>query len=99
MTNEPTRKWEWWANGRRRSRTIAVRLWPDSGDLSISARAVASNGCMSELNSFSCDVEHLPKLVHALNRALAVATDCGLIKQLHPRSWRIADEARSCAPQ
>jgi hypothetical protein len=75
------RKWEWWANGRRRSRTICIRLWPDSAELSIAHRSVGTNGCMSELNTFSCDVEHLPKLVHALNRALAVATERGLIKQ------------------
>ena len=75
-------KWEFWADGRKRSRTICVRLWSDSADLIIAHRSVGTDGCMQELNSFSCDVEHLPKLVHALNRALAVATERGLIKQL-----------------
>jgi len=81
MTSDLVRKWEFWADGRRRSRTICVRLWPDSADLTIAQRAVGTDGCMSELNAFSCDVEHLAKLVHALNRAFAVATERGLIKQ------------------
>jgi hypothetical protein len=75
------RKWEWWSNGRRRSRTICVRLWPDSAELIISHRGVGTDGRMSELNAFLCGVEHLPKLVHALNRALAVANKHGLITQ------------------
>ena len=76
--NDP--KWEWWATGRKRSRTICVRLWPGRGDLTIAHRAVGSDGCMSELNSFSCDVAHLPKLVHCLTRALAKARKLGLLK-------------------
>jgi hypothetical protein len=74
-------KWEWWTDGRRRSRTICVRLCPDTAELTISHRGVGTNGCMSEFDCFSCDVEHLPKLIHALNRAFAVATERGLIKQ------------------
>jgi hypothetical protein len=81
MTRDAVRKWEWWANGRRRSRTICVRLWPDSADLTISHRGVGTDGCMSELNTFLCGVEHLPKLVHCLNRVLAVASKHGLITQ------------------
>jgi hypothetical protein len=81
MTSDPIRKWEFWSNGRRRSRTICIRLWPDSADLTIAHRCVGTDGRMSELNTFSCDVEHLPKLAHSLNRALAVASRCGLIKQ------------------
>jgi hypothetical protein len=82
MTRDAVRKWEFWSDGGRHRRTICVRLWPDGADLTIAHRGVGSDGCMSELNAFSCDVEHLPKLVHALNRALAVAHDRGLIKQL-----------------
>jgi len=74
-------KWEWWTDGRKRSRAICVRLWPDSTELTIAHRGVGSDGCMSELNAFLCDVEHLPKLVFALNRALTVAHERGLIKQ------------------
>ena len=74
-------KWEWWTDGRRRSRTICIRLWPDSAEVSITHRAVGTDGCMSELNSFSCDVEQLPKLIHSLQRALVVAHERGLIKQ------------------
>jgi hypothetical protein len=66
-------KWEWWTDGRKRSRTICVRLSPDSAELTISHRSVGTNGCMSELNTFSCDVAHLPKLIRTLTRALAVA--------------------------
>jgi hypothetical protein len=76
-----SRKWEWWTDGRKRSRTICVRLWSDSTELTIAHRGVGSDGCMSELNAFLCDVEHLPKLLFALNRALAVAHEHGLIKQ------------------
>jgi hypothetical protein len=75
------RKWEFWADGRRRSKTICVQLWPDSGDVSVAHRAVASSGCMSELNSISFEIKHLPKLIHALQRAVAVAQGCGLIKE------------------
>jgi len=75
-------KWEFWTNGRRRSRTICSTLHPDDNDLTIAHRAVGSDGHMSELNSFSCDVEHLPKLLHGLNRALAVAHKHKLIS--HP---------------
>jgi hypothetical protein len=80
MTREPDRKWEWWLDARRRSR-ICVRLWPDIAEVSIAHRAVATSGHMSELHAFSCSIQHLRKLVHALNRALAVASDRGLIKQ------------------
>jgi hypothetical protein len=80
MTRDPVRKWEFWSNGRRRSRTICVRLWADS-ELSIAQRGVGTDGCMRELNAFSCDVEHLPTLVRCLSRALAVASKHGLIKQ------------------
>jgi hypothetical protein len=66
-------KWEFWTDGRRRSRTICVRLCPDTAELTISHRSIGTSGCMSEINIFACDVEHLPKLIHALNRALAVA--------------------------
>ena len=75
------RKWEFWSDGRRRSRTICVRLWPDSPELSIMQRCVGTDGCMNELNTFWCDAEHLPKLIHSLQRALAVAHDRGLIEQ------------------
>jgi hypothetical protein len=81
MIGDTNRKWEFWANGRRRSRTICVRLWPDAAELSIAHRCVGTDGRMSELNTFSCDVEHLPKLVHCLTRAFAVAREHGLIKQ------------------
>jgi hypothetical protein len=40
---------------------------------------------MSELNSVSCDVEHLPQLIRCLNRALAVAHEHGFIKQTSKR--------------
>jgi hypothetical protein len=80
MTRDPIQKWEIWSDGRRRSRTICVRLWPDS-ELTIAHRCVGTDGRMSELNTFSCDVEHLPKLAHSLNRALTVASRRGLIKQ------------------
>jgi hypothetical protein len=66
-----SRKWEWWVNGRRRSRTICVRLY--RAELSIAHRCIGSDGCMSELQTFTCDAEHLPKLVHALTHALAEA--------------------------
>jgi hypothetical protein len=75
------RKWEWWSNGMKRSRTICVRLWPDSAELSIAGRGIDSSGHMTEINTFICNAEHLPKLIYALNRALAVATERGLIKQ------------------
>jgi hypothetical protein len=74
-------KWEWWSDGRRRRRTICVRLWPDTADLTIAYRGVGTDGCMSELNSFSCDVENLPKLIHSLQRALAIAHAHGLVKE------------------
>jgi hypothetical protein len=74
-------KWEWWSDGRCRSRTICVRLWSDSAELTISHRGVGTDGRMSELNTFLCDVEHLPKLIHSVQRALVVAHDRGLIKQ------------------
>jgi hypothetical protein len=78
-----------------------VRLWPNSADLTIAHRCVGT-GRMSELNSFSCDVEHLSKLIHALNRALAVATDCGLLRSKpYPRSatGALRTRARSRAPR
>jgi hypothetical protein len=64
-------KWEWWTDGRKRSRTICV--WLRSAELTISERGVGADGCMCELNAVSCDVEHLPKLIRTLARALAVA--------------------------
>jgi hypothetical protein len=75
-------KWEWWTDSRKRSRTICVRLcWPDVADLTIARRGVGTDGRMQELDSFACDIEHLPKLIHSLQRALVVAHDRGLIKQ------------------
>ena len=71
-------KWEFWSDGRRRSRTVCVRLWPDNAELTIAHRSVGTDG-----RTFSCDAEHLPKLLHALTRALAVASKHGLIKQQH----------------
>jgi hypothetical protein len=75
------RKWEWWANGRKRSKTICVRLWLDSGRVSIAQRCVGTDGCMTELNTFWCAAEHLPQLLRSINRALTVAHEHGLIKQ------------------
>jgi hypothetical protein len=77
-SEEPIQKWEIWSDGRRRSRTICVRLWGDA-ELSIAARRVGSDGRMAELETFSCDAEHLPKLIQCLTRALAVANKHGLI--------------------
>jgi hypothetical protein len=74
-------KWEWWTDGRKRSQTICVWLRPDSAELTVAHRGIGTDGCMCELNAVSCDLEHLPKLAHALNRALAVAIERGLIKQ------------------
>src|SRR5262249_22036896 len=77
----PHPKWEWWTDGRRRSRTICVQLYLDRADLTISRRGVGTDGCMSEFDHFSCDVEHLPQLIRYLNRALAMASEHDLIKQ------------------
>ena len=79
------RKWEIWVYRPRHARTICVRLWLGSAELTIAHRCIGSNGCMSELNSVSCDVEHLPQLIRCLNRALAVAHEHGLIKQTSKR--------------
>jgi hypothetical protein len=79
-SEELVQKWEYWANGRARSRTICIRLWADA-DLSIAHRAVGSDGRMSELHAFTCNAEHLPKLIQGLTRALAAARKHGLIKQ------------------
>jgi hypothetical protein len=84
-TEVPIQKWSFGqtvGNGRA---TICIRLWSDSGEVTISHRGVGTDGCMSELNAFSCEVEHLPQLVHALGRALAVAREHGLIKQTSKR--------------
>jgi hypothetical protein len=75
------RKWEVWVDGRRR----CVRLWLGTAELGIAHRGIGTDGRMSELNTFSCDVEHLPKLVHCLTRALTVALTRGLIKQTPKR--------------
>jgi len=72
------RKWEIWVDGRRR--TLCVRLWLGTAELGIAHRGIGTDGRMSELNTFSCDVEHLPKLVHCLTRALAKARKLGLLK-------------------
>jgi hypothetical protein len=85
MTSDHSGKWEWWTDGRKRSHTICVRLCPDTAELTIAHRGVGTDGCMSELNSFACGVGHLPKLIHALNRALTVATARGLIRNNHER--------------
>jgi len=64
-----SRKWEFWSNGRKRSRTVCITL---SGDtLTIAHRAVGTDGCMSSLNALACDVAHLPKLIRVLTRAVA----------------------------
>jgi hypothetical protein len=81
MTNDPIRKWEFWSNGRRRSRTICIRLHGGGTDLTIAHRAVGTDGCMSQLHAFTCDLEHLPKLIQCLTRALAPAYEHGLLKQ------------------
>jgi hypothetical protein len=65
------RKWEWWSDGRRRRRTNCVTL-VDS-DLTIALRAVGTDGRLSSLNALLLNVAHLPKLIRALTRALAVA--------------------------
>jgi hypothetical protein len=78
---EPIQKWEFWSNGRSRSRTVCIRLFADSAQITIAHRGVGTDGCMSELNTFSCNLEHLPQLVRCLHRALAVANEHGLIKQ------------------
>jgi hypothetical protein len=75
------RKWEIWIDGRKRTRTICVRLWLKSTELIIARRAVGTDGRMSELDHFSCGIEHLPELIGCLNRALVVATEHGLIMQ------------------
>jgi hypothetical protein len=79
--NDP--KWEFWIDGRRRRRTICITLFDD--ELMIAHRAVGTDGCMSQLHAFSCDIEHLPKLTHALTRALAVADQRGLIQRTPKR--------------
>ena len=94
------RKWEFWTNGRRRARTICVTLHTD--ELVITHRAVGTDGCMSELHAFTCDLERLPKLTQCLSRALAVATSGGLMRvKPFPRSatGALRTRARSRAPQ
>jgi hypothetical protein len=81
QSNAPDRKWEFWADGRCRRRTICVTLCPRDALATISCRAIGTDGCMSTLNLLACDLENLPKLIHALNRALVVANKHGLIKQ------------------
>jgi hypothetical protein len=71
------RKWEFLSNGRRRSRTICITLHAGGTDLTIAHRAVGTDGRMNELHSFTCDLDCLPQLVLALNRALAVAQSMG----------------------
>jgi hypothetical protein len=73
----PIQKWEFWSDGRRRSRTICITLHAD--ELKIAHRAVGTDGCMSQLHDFTCDLESLPQLVLHLNRA--AANKRGLIKQ------------------
>ena len=75
----PIQKWEFWANGRRRSRTICITLHTD--ELKIAHRAIGTDGSMSQLHDFTCNLESLPQLVLRLNRALAAANKRGLIKQ------------------
>jgi hypothetical protein len=76
------RKWEFWADGRRRRRTICVTLAGD--DLTIAWRAVGTDGRMSSLNALLLDVAHLPKLIRTLTRALAVARSHRRIDQEQP---------------
>jgi hypothetical protein len=78
-----TRTWEFWSDGRRHSRTILITLSPGVAQVTvtIAQRVVDADGCMRVLESFSFNVEHLPRLLHGLNRALAVAREHGLIKQ------------------
>jgi hypothetical protein len=71
MPEMPLRKWEWWSNGRARTRTICVTL--KDNDLVIAHRQVGADGRMSNLNTLLLDVAHLPKLIRTLTRAFAVA--------------------------
>jgi hypothetical protein len=75
------RKWEFWRDARRKRRTICITLHAGSAELTIAHRAVGTDDRMSQLHAFTCDVEHLPKLIHCLTRALVVAQSRGLIKQ------------------
>jgi hypothetical protein len=81
--NDHSNKWEFSSDKRQRSHTICVTLSPADAQVTIAHRAVGTDGCMSQLHAFSCDVEHLPKLIQALTRALALANKHGLIKQPH----------------
>jgi hypothetical protein len=109
-----SRKWEWWTDGRRRSRTICITLSVDSARLTIAHRAIGTDGCMSQLHAFRCDLEHLPQLIHCLNRALAVARSHGLINKYRsdrrrqpkqkpssqqPNQTGEIDEPRNCDPR
>jgi len=76
-TEVPIQKWEFWSNGRRRSRTICITISPGSAQLTIAHRAVGTDG-RSQLHAFTCDLECLPKLIQCLTRA---ASKRGLIKR------------------
>ena len=80
-TEVSIRKWEFWSSGRRRSRTICITLHAGGTELTIAHRAVGTDGRMSQLHAFSCDIECLPKLIQCLTRALGVARERGLVKQ------------------
>jgi hypothetical protein len=79
MPGLPSRKWEFWADNRRRSRTICVVL--EGSALTIANRQVSSDGRMSSINSLPLDVAHLPKLIRILTRALGVARSRQQIEQ------------------
>jgi hypothetical protein len=79
MIAPEVRKWEWWADARRRTRTICIVL--EGNDLTIAHRQVGSDGRMSSINSLPLDVAHLPKLIRVLTRALGVARSQQQIEQ------------------
>jgi hypothetical protein len=67
MSTPEARKWQFWADGRKRSQTICITLLDDT--LVIAHRAVGTDGRMSSLNALACEVAHLPKLIRVLAAA------------------------------
>jgi hypothetical protein len=75
---EPVTVSEWWRN--RRGESIRVRLstWEDRVFIDVRTWYPA-DGKLKPGKGFAADVKHLPRLAGALAKAVAKATELGLI--------------------
>jgi hypothetical protein len=75
---EPVTVSEWWRNPRGESIRVQLSTWEDHALIDIRTWYPA-DGKLKPGKGFAADVRHLPRLAEALAKAVAKATELGIL--------------------